>query len=222
MNFEHRNVVPQAPVATTRRAKAKKAKKVVRALKAAARPASKKNNKMNVERRRRRTLVNNIRKEAAALGALPGMGRGARGQAAAAAAAVEAAEESAAAARRAEDDAIFEAAIRALPEAELAEQANRNYMARRAANAEQRAAMNNMVRRFGAMDIGTLHGPRNNNGLTPWNRHRSRQAIEGTGMRIVRPGSWGSEEGGARKARKTRKTRKTRRKSRSRSRRSRR
>jgi len=177
-------------------AKAKKSRKVGRSLKAAAKPASKKGRKpsaMNVERRRRNNAMT-LRREAAALGAIEGMGRGARGAAAREAAAVEAAEAEAAAAAEAAEEEAFLQEIAAMPEHAEALEAN----ARRAANvrrqAEIRAAISNLSNRFGAMDIGTLHGPRNDNGLTPWNRHRNREVVEGTGMRIVGPGEWGGEE----------------------------
>lgn len=58
--------------------------------------------------------------------------------------------------------------------------------------------INNITGRFGRMNLGTLHGPRENNGLNPWNRERT-QAY----LKRARNNNW-REEGGGKRTRKTR------------------
>ena len=70
---------------------------------------------------------------------------------------------------------------------------------RAAAAAAPVAAMNNIMGRFGRMNLGTLHGPLESNGLTAWNRGRTEKYL-------ARRRNLSNEEGGGRR-RKMRKTR---------------
>ena len=63
----------------------------------------------------------------------------------------------------------------------------------------ENAEMNNITGRFGRMNLGTLHGPLESNGLTAWNRGRTEKYL-------ARRRNLSNEEGGGRR-RKMRKTR---------------